>query len=794
MNGNDYDSSLYLQQLADELHSRTQHTSSTTVISALLLIVLAYQLFTWLDYPILSLSELLWNTAIRATPSRFIFALESLVLTPHSKKARKDTEHSVSKTHAQKSDTMRRVLGLDGTGILSTFQQARSLPAVGSMLRPKSNSPPGLGNWDNSCYQNSVIQGLASLPSFAEFLDHANLGDPSLSTKAALRGIIEKLKDHTHLGTMFWTPAQLKSMSSWQQQDAQEYFSKLMDEIETETTKSTTRNTNHAGLAAVQIASSSRPEVPPAEASNTKDLQPPSTKETPALCQLPGEVHSIIARNPLEGLLAQRVGCLKCGYVEGLSLIPFNCLTLPLGKQWYYDIRSCLDEYTDLEPINGVDCAKCTLLNSKTQLEKLRSQLFDHAGRELPSPTPSVTDAFKASVEERLRAVTEALENEDYTDNTILKRCQISQKARITSTKTRQAIIARAPKSLAIHINRSVFDEMTGVLSKNYADVRFPLRFSLTPWCLGGQPVGAGSGDDLERWSTDPAESMLIDNTIDDEASDSRTYELRAALTHYGRHENGHYICYRRHELSPKGDGTTIEGKGSSWWRFSDEDVSPVSEADVLAQGGVFMLFYERVDTGSPTPGSSPLTTEQEVPDLAGLKIESNADDTIIRDLDANRRLTMQPPKDEIEAEDDDKATQNITSSSDALDDPTISTTESDTKTSSDQSSSVDFASKHQSNDTEVSSQTPITSSLPEPNQTTPPSSNLPSADAVPTDPSPTAPNAPHPPLLPPSQTSQTDTRNISHSMRTATPRSGRGSISRGKKGMGQISSMVISH
>ncbi|KAF2814626.1 uncharacterized protein BDZ99DRAFT_548679 [Mytilinidion resinicola] len=33
-----------------------------------------------------------------------------------------------------------------------------------------------------------------------------------------------------------------------------------------------------------------------------------------------------------------------------------------------------------------------------------------------------------------------------------------------------------------------------------------------------------------------------------------------------------------------------------AWWRLSDEDVSNVAEGEVLGQGGVFMLFYERSD------------------------------------------------------------------------------------------------------------------------------------------------------------------------------------------------------
>jgi ubiquitin carboxyl-terminal hydrolase 1 len=115
-------------------------------------------------------------------------------------------------------------------------------------------------------------------------------------------------------------------------------------------------------------------------------------------------------------------------------------------------------------------------------------------------------------------------------------------------------------------------------------------------------------------------------------------YELRAVITHYGRHENGHYVCYRRHawRKGPEGgleekpaklagekaevdevDGIAgLEGEDarkedavvqvqeeemdeSQWWRLSDQDVTKVDEETVLAQSGVFMLFYDCVDPNS---------------------------------------------------------------------------------------------------------------------------------------------------------------------------------------------------
>jgi ubiquitin carboxyl-terminal hydrolase 1 len=117
-------------------------------------------------------------------------------------------------------------------------------------------------------------------------------------------------------------------------------------------------------------------------------------------------------------------------------------------------------------------------------------------------------------------------------------------------------------------------------------------------------------------------------------------YELRAVVTHYGHHENGHYVCYRRHPASSVSNASRVEGAESEspitttseesaigdamnpdhepqsapdtngslsgqdgplsqWWRLSDEDVTKVDEKTVLSQGGVFMLFYDCVDPNS---------------------------------------------------------------------------------------------------------------------------------------------------------------------------------------------------
>ncbi|KFY39469.1 hypothetical protein V495_05929 [Pseudogymnoascus sp. VKM F-4514 (FW-929)] len=576
---------LYGDDLSYEYHQDYQDFESQWrkylnlgIPSIILISAVIYSTLYSLDYNLLSLPELFWNWAVHLTPSRLIDILD--------KETRSNTvganPRRAPRTHAAKSEIMRRAMGLDGQnsilGTVGTVAQAgrrrlSSLSGINLVAQGQQNVPAGLGNWDNSCYQNSVLQGLASLDSFSNYLNapgsqkDETKDDSEMKMADSLRDLIARLKDPSNNGKRIWTPAALKSMSSWQQQDAQEYFSKVLDEIDKEIEKAVGQFSNSPGL-------------------TTKDQAEPKAKKSKSPFEL---LPTSTIRNPLEGLLAQRVGCTRCGYSEGLSMIPFNCLTVPLGKSWSYDISQCLDEYTELESIEGVQCGKCTLLKTERLLKML-------ADKDQSSSTNIVGHQ---SVLDRLKVVEEALEDDDYEDKTLTQKCKIPPKNRMTTTKSRQAVIARPPKSLVIHVNRSMFDEMTGELKKNYAEVKFQNRLDLGPWCLGSN--GKAPDDSVEEWLLDPAESMIASRRRRSRIR-GPSYELRAVVTHYGRHENGHYIAYRKHPaLEEVVEGLKEEKapRKSQWWRLSDDDVSQVSEENVLNQGGVFMLFYDLVEASS---------------------------------------------------------------------------------------------------------------------------------------------------------------------------------------------------
>lgn len=510
----------YESPLHDLSPTTPTYPTLTKIVSTLALLVLGYYTLTFLDAWPDTIKRAIFEIFIYLIPSPFISAMQygmvrlGLLEIDDAKFQRKDHGDMFAK-HA----ALNRMFGQ--RKIPFALGRVAGVSGVGGYLSAQRDpSPPGLGNWDNSCYQNSVLQGLASLPAFHDYvrtsLDLCNRYNVAAETHRALDMFLEQLTVSSCQRTVLWTPSVLKSMDSWQQQDAQEYFSRVLEAVEKESLKyaKAVRMSSSAGLECLRSAGST------AQKNATDDGLGPSETQSSLvyLESTMGGRAELEAPNPMDGMTAQGLICKTCGYTEGLSLTQFTCLTLNLGLRGLSNLEDLLDDYTAPEEVEGVECDRCTKL----------------AYGETENNTGSAPATNEATL--------------------VTKPEQQKQRKPILRTKAKQITVGRLPKDLVFHINRSIFDDF-GNQKKNSAPIRFPTKLNfLSRWCA---PLN-----------------------VEDERIEA-VYELRCVVTHYGRHDNGHYVALGKRD--------------KNWYSFNDDIVTKVTEEEVLSRSNGFIFFYEAV-------------------------------------------------------------------------------------------------------------------------------------------------------------------------------------------------------
>lgn len=502
-----YDSPLY-----DSSADPSPYSTLTKVVSTVALLVLGSYALILLDAWPDTIKRTVFETFVYFVPSPFISAMQygmvklGLLDLNEAKFQRKDHGDMFAKQAAINRMFGHRKLpfALGGIGGVSNVG--------GYLSAPRDPSPPGLGNWDNSCYQNSVLQGLASLPAFYNYvqtsLNLCNKYHVPAETHQALEMFLEQLHASSPHRTVLWTPPVLKSMDSWQQQDAQEYFSRVLDAVEKESLKyaKAVRMSSRAGLECLQeVGLHARKTV----TENNDARSSRSFSSAKHIESVIGSRAQLEVPSPMDGMTAQGLICKTCGYTEGLSLTQFTCLTLNLGLRGSSNIEDLLDDYTAPEEVEGVECDRCTKIAYAETPDQIDTTEMPQPGR---------------------------------------------KRKPILRTKAKQITVGRPPKDLVFHINRSIFDDL-GNQRKNSAPIRFPSRLNF-----------------LSRWC---APLNIEDGRIE------AVYELKCVVTHYGRHDNGHYVALGKRD--------------KNWYSFNDEIVAKVTEEDVLSRSNGFIFFYEAV-------------------------------------------------------------------------------------------------------------------------------------------------------------------------------------------------------
>lgn len=517
---------------------------------------------------------------------------------------------------------------------------------MNSVLQSLASSKHLLKFIDSYLYSDIEISGEAAPTKLK-----SNTPKPDLVFTAALRRFLEGINgSYGSRGKEFSAKPLLNKMpngpkqnffTGYNQEDAQEFYQLVMNLVESEYKKdSKSRQLTPEPESSEKLPSDKFVDsaLVPNLISGCEELgrlgkvYVPASQVDPNLLEIDHKVYPLDLVTPVDGISVERIGCLVCGEVGGIrySVNSGLSLNLPNKSSYYsgYDLNSLMNDWIAPEIIEDVNCNRCGLVQTKEFL--------------LGKISEANNEKIIGQFQNRVNEIEKELSQPHITDD-VFEKLSIKQMIRKTK-KSKQISLSRPPPLLAIHINRSVFDPKTYMIVKNPSNVAFPSRFDLTAFVTEPKDINmdarlpfrkqdertikvplsdinkvsnsseSESSNDVSVSDQDNLEdkeslesSKYSHSTVDSSENESNSspsnpellYNLKAVISHFGTHNYGHYICYRK-----------LRG---SWWRISDESVYVVTESEVLNSQGTFMLFYEYNDGVNEV--LQPLDDDDEVED-----------------------------------------------------------------------------------------------------------------------------------------------------------------------------------
>ncbi|CAL8254573.1 unnamed protein product [Boreogadus saida] len=442
--------------------------------------------------------------------------------------------------------------------------------------KKKRGMVPGLLNLGNTCFMNSLLQGLAACPSFIRWLESFSQRTEGQSSQdkqlsSMLLNLLKALSsDEPGEENVLDAGCLLDVLrlyrwhiNSFEEQDAHELFHVLTSSLEEERDR--------------------LPRV--CHLFDIKSLKSiPEQADKTLSCRSTATLHPILNpwkfQHPFHGRLTSNMSCKRCKHQSPVRYDSFESLSLPIpSPQWgrSLSLDQCLQYFISSETIKEVECENCTKLqqgprekghvleNQRTtfvkqlKLGKLPQCLCIHLQR--------LTWSNEGTPIKRQEHVhfTEFLSMDRYKHNgSSVQRMQRTKCPPISAdTETQQDLVDKPMQN--------------GTDSNHHNN---------------NKPLANGSVASVHQFIHSPAVRTQLNFSHDYRPSEY-LFQLTAVLVHHGDMHTGHFITFRRCPAPhPQGQHP------SQWLWTSDDSVRKATLQEALSSNA-YLIFYERVQRSS---------------------------------------------------------------------------------------------------------------------------------------------------------------------------------------------------